>query len=82
MTDPQYNSAENYGRLFSDIICEIGDDGISEETMINMLAGFELAIVDCMTYHEEALKRLRTFHGMYMRGDFIRDQEEDLPDVK
>ena len=76
MTD--YNSAENYAKLFADIICEISDDDTTEETMINMLAGFELAIIHNMEYHENALRRLRALHGMFMRGDFIKDKEEDL----
>ena len=81
MTDPNYNSVENYARLFGDIICEVSDEGTKEETIVNMLAGFEQAIIDMMIYHEGALDRLKTLHGRYMRGEFSKAKEQYLPPI-
>ena len=65
----QYNSAENYKRLFADILCEVGDSDCSDETIANIFAGFEAAIIDLMSYHDDTLKRYRKLHGMFMRGE-------------
>ena len=65
----EYTSVENYKRLFSDIICEVGDDTTSDQTIANIYAGFEAAIIDNMSYHDEALKRLRKLHAAFMRGE-------------
>ena len=67
MTD--YNSVENYKRLFSDIICEVGDSDCTDQTIANIYAGFEAAIIDNMSYHDEATKRLRRLHAAFMRGE-------------
>lgn len=74
----EYTSIENYKRLFSDIICEVGDDDCTPERIQNMFAGFEQAIIDMMGYHDDALKRLRTLHGMFIRADFQTDSEDLL----
>ena len=65
----EYNSVENYKRLFSDIITEVSDDDCTDETINNIHAGFESAIIDLMGYHDEALKRLRKLHAAFMRGE-------------
>ena len=67
MTD--YNSVENYERLFLDIIGEVSDDDCTDEKINNILAGFEAAIINNMGYHDAALKRLRKLHGAFMRGE-------------
>ena len=67
MTD--YNSVDNYKRLFADIICEVSDDNCTDETIGNIYAGFEAAIIDCMSYHDDAIKRLRKLHAAFMRGE-------------
>ena len=70
MTKPlEYNSVENYKRLFMDIIAEVGDESTSDETIYNIYAGFETAIIDCMSYHDDALKRLRKLHAAFMRAE-------------
>ena len=63
-----YNSVENYTKLFSDIVCEVGDSDCSDETIANIFAGFENAIIELMSYHDDALKRFRKLHGAFMRG--------------
>ena len=65
----EYNSVENYKRLFADIICEVGDSDCSDQTINNIYAGFEAAIIDLMGYHDDALKRLRKLHASFMRGE-------------
>ena len=65
----EYNSVENYKQLFSDIICEVGDDTTTDQTIANIYAGFEAAIIDNMNYHDEAIKRLRKLHAAFMRGE-------------
>ena len=67
----RYDSVENYKQLFADIICEVGDDTTSDQTIANMMAGFEAAIIDCMGYHDDALKRFRKLHAAFMRGETI-----------
>ena len=70
MTKPtEYNSVENYKRLFMDIIAEIGDESTSDETIYNIYAGFEAAIIDWMSYHDDATKRLRRLHAAFMREE-------------
>ena len=71
MTD--YNSVENYTKLFSDILCEVGDDDCSDETIANIFAGFENAIIELMSYHDDALKRYRKLHGAFMRAEIRKD---------
>ena len=66
----EYNSVENYKNLFADIICEVGDSTCTDEVIENMFAGFEQAVIETMAYHDDALKRLRTLHGMFMRAEF------------
>ena len=68
-----YHSVENYKKLFIDIVGEIGDSDVTDEVIANMMAGFEAAIIECMGYHDEALKRFRTLHGAFMRGEIRED---------
>ena len=65
----EYNSVENYKRLFLDTICEVADDGTTDQTIYNIYAGFEAAIIDWMAYHDDAKKRLRKLHAAFMRGE-------------
>ena len=74
----EYTSTENYKNLFADIICEVSDDDCSDERIQNMFAGFEQAIIELMGYHDDALKRLRTLHGMFIRADFQGEGESIL----
>jgi len=64
-----YNTVEHYTKLFTDILCEVSDDDCSDETIANMFAGFERAIIELMGYHDESLKRYRKLHGAFMRGE-------------
>ena len=68
-----YHSVENYKKLFVDIVTEVGDSDVTDEVIANMLAGFEAAIIDCMGYHDDALKRFRTLHAAFMRGEIRED---------
>ena len=65
----EYNSVENYKRLFADIIAEVGDDCTNDETIYNIYAGFEAAIIDWMAYHDDSIKRFRKLHAAFMRGE-------------
>ena len=65
----EYNSVENYKNLFADILCEISDDDCTDEKIANIFAGFEQAIIELMGYHDDALKRYRSLHGAFMRGE-------------
>jgi len=60
---------ERYKNHFADIITEVSDDDCSDETISNIYAGFEQAIVELMGYHDDALKRYRKLHGAFMRGE-------------
>ena len=71
MTD--YRSVENYKTLFIDIVGEVGDSDMTDETIANIMAGFEAAIIECMGYHDDALKRFRTLHAAFMRGEIRED---------
>ena len=65
----EYNSVANYKRLFADIITEVSDDDCTDQTINNIHAGFEAAIIDLMGYHDDAIKRLRKLHAAFMRGE-------------
>jgi hypothetical protein len=69
MSCHNYHSVDHYKKVFADVICEVSDDDCSDETITNMLAGFEQSIIDLMGYHDAALKRLRKLHGAFMRGE-------------
>jgi len=64
-----YNSVDNYKNLFADIIVEVGDSDCTDETIANIYSGFEAAIIDQMSYHDDAVKRLRKLHAAFMRGE-------------
>ena len=63
------STVEQYKNLFADIISEVSDDDFSDEAISNMYAGFEQAIIEMMGYHDDSLKRYRTLHGAFMRGE-------------
>ena len=65
----RYNSVENYKRLFADIITEVSDSDCTDQTINNIHAGFEAAIIDLMGYHDDSIKRLRKLHSAFMRGE-------------
>ena len=67
MTD--YHTVERYKNIFLDVISEVSDDDFSDEAICNMFSGFEQAIIEIMGYHDDALKRYRTLHGAFMRGE-------------
>ena len=63
------STVEQYKNLFADIITEVSDDDCSDETISNIYAGFEQAIIELMGYHDDSLKRYRKLHGAFMRGE-------------
>ena len=66
-----YNSVENYKRLFADILADVCPDSPEcDETVANMLEGFETAIIEWMAYHDSCQKKFREIHGKFMRGEF------------
>ena len=62
-----------YKEQFLDIISGVSDDTIDDSEIADLFAGFEAAIIDMMGYHDDALKRYRTLHGMFMRGEASKD---------
>ena len=67
-----YGSKEYYSELFSDILADVatGDIKRDEQTIVNVLAGFESAIISWLEYYDESQRRFRDIHGRFMRGDF------------
>lgn len=63
-----YGSAEYYQHLFADIVTDAatGDADQDRQTAINMLQGFEQAIIEMMKYHEDAIQRYRELHGRFL----------------
>ena len=70
-TSNQYGSVDHFQTVFADILAEVGT-GIPErdaEIAVNMLEGFEKAIMDWMTYHEECIKSYRDLHARFLGID-------------
>ena len=62
------STAEVYRRLFADILADVGtgEPQRDSDTAVSIMEGFELAIIDWMKYHEEAIKSYRDLHGRFL----------------
>ena len=70
-----YNSVANYKTLFADILADVCPESPDcDETVANMLEGFECAIIEWMAYHEDCQKKFREIHGRFMRGEFAEER--------
>ena len=65
---PAYGSVGYYANLFGDILADVGtgDSKADRASAINIMAGFEQAIIDWMEYHEDAAKSYRELHGRFL----------------
>ena len=63
-----YGSPKYYQELFADIVIDAatGDVNQDRQTAINMLQGFEQAIIEMMKYHEDSIQRYRELHGRFL----------------
>ncbi len=63
--------AEWFREQFADILADVsvGDRDRDKVTAINMMQGFELAICDWLTYHEDASKSYRELHAKFLGID-------------
>jgi hypothetical protein len=68
---PAYGTTEYYKEYFSDCIGDAatGDPTADAATTIALLQGFEQAIIEWMTYHEDAVKQYRELHRRFLLGD-------------
>ena len=66
--DIQYGTADTYRQLFADILADVasGEPKRDSDTAVAIMEGFELAIIDWMKYHEEAIKSYRDLHGRFL----------------
>ncbi len=67
-----YGTPEHYAELFADILADVAT-GIPEEdnkTIVNVMAGFEQAIIRWMKYHEDSIARYRELHRLFLLGEF------------
>ena len=64
----EYGTIEHYSKLFADIVVDAatGDADTDRQTAVNMLQGFENAIIEMMKYHENAVKRYKDLHGRFL----------------
>ena len=74
-TSPKMNTvlttafdAEWFREQFSDILSDVavGDLDRDKATAENMMEGFELAINDWLSYHEDACKSYRELHARFL----------------
>jgi len=63
---PEWFSAQ-----FADILCEasVGDVTRDQATIDNMMEGFELAINDWLSYHEDCCRTYREVHAKFLGID-------------
>ena len=64
----EYGTIDHYSKLFKDIITDVatGDANTDRETAVNLLQGFENAIIEMMKYHEDAVTRYKELHGRFL----------------
>ena len=74
-TSPEMNTvltaafdAEWFREQFADILADVsvGDRDRDKATAVNMMEGFELAINDWLSYHEDAIKSYRELHARFL----------------
>ena len=63
-----YETANYYRQLFADILADVGtgEPQRDTDTAVALMEGFELAIIDWMKYHEQAIKSYRDLHGRFL----------------
>ena len=63
--------AEWFREQFADILADVsvGDRDRDKATAVNMMEGFELAINDWLSYHEEACQSYRELHAKFLGID-------------
>ena len=65
---PIVYSAEYFADMFADILADVGC-GIpaqDKQTADNLMEGFELAIDQWLTYHEEVGRSYKTLHARFL----------------
>lgn len=64
----EYGTIDHYSKLFKNIIADAatGDVNTDRKTAVNLLQGFENAIIEMMKYHEDVLKQYRELHGRFL----------------
>ena len=67
---PVYGTVEHYAELFSDILadCATGLPERDLESINNIMAGFERAIIKWMKYHETSIDNYRELHRQFILG--------------
>ena len=66
--EPEVYSAEYFSDMFADILADVGC-GIpaqDKQTADNLMEGFELAIDQWLTYHEEVGRSYKTLHARFL----------------
>ena len=66
--DIQDATADVYRQLFADILADVatGEPQRDSVTAVAIMEGFELALIDWMKYHEQAIKSYRDLHGRFL----------------
>ena len=66
--DTQNATADVYRQLFADILADVatGEPQRDSVTAVAIMEGFELALIDWMKYHEQAIKSYRDLHGRFL----------------
>ncbi len=67
-TKTEAYSAEYFADMFADILADVGC-GIpaqDKQTADNLMEGFELAIDQWLTYHEEVARSYKTLHARFL----------------
>ena len=64
----EYGTIDHYSNLFQDIVADAatGDAVADRQTAVNMLQGFENAIIEMMKYHEDAVRQYKELHGRFL----------------
>ncbi len=68
MTNEKYGTPQFYAELFADVLADVGT-GLrqrDEETAKAIMAGFELAIMDWPSHHENCIKSYRDLHALFL----------------
>ena len=65
-----YGTPEYYAELFSDILADVatGIPQQDDQTIVNVMVGFEQAIIRWMKYHEDSVTRDRELHRLFLLG--------------
>ena len=65
---PAIYSAEYFADCFADILAEVGTGIPAQDKQVadNLMEGFELAIDQWLTYHEEVGRSYKTLHARFL----------------